>query len=208
MTDRIYKKIEILEFRINELDGEIEEIKQEIEECPKNERNKLLSIAVKNNNIDAAKFLIENSAYIINKQEILCSVVKNNNIDMIKLLHSTHEPLTLIFAAEYGNLEIVKYLHEAGVVIRSDALTYAVRNGHLNVVEYLVTSGGVNVSSDTLIYSVERGHLELVKFFLSKETNDKLYRLALIYARNDEIKKYLYDHIKPTFFERLKALLK
>ena len=60
----------------------------------------------------------------------------------------------LIFAALRGNLDEVKRLHRAGADIHADndlALYRAARNGHLQVVDYLIDNG-----ADWKVLSVEQ----------------------------------------------------
>jgi hypothetical protein len=78
----------------------------------------------------------------------------------------------LIYASEYGNLEVVKYLVSLGVDIHANndaALRYASGNGHLEVVKFLVSQGAdIHAENEwALRHASYYGYLEIVKFLES-----------------------------------------
>ena len=79
-------------------------------------------------------------------QQIIDSIKKNNILELNRLICQEldiHD--ALIFAIEYGNLEIVKYLvneKNADIHLYMDyPLRWSAENGHLEMVKYLVKAG-------------------------------------------------------------------
>jgi ankyrin repeat protein len=73
------------------------------------------------------------------------------------------------------------------------ALYWASRNGHLDIVEYLINNGAEN--EFVLCTASERGHLDIVKYLISHNAdihvnNDRAFRYALLYNQL-EVVKYL-----------------
>jgi len=151
-----------------------------------NKQNSLkLAIYRKKENI--ISFLLEKGA-VVDSQDILKSI-KNNNIDLfnklissmtgdllksdIHLMKDEYEKTVVYYAAENGNVEILKKLIEYGCDVNSsDApLTAAVFEGHLGAVKYLVSNGAhlgqVNLFNQTLLHiAVTEEHTDMVKFLL------------------------------------------
>ena len=83
----------------------------------------------------------------------------------------------LILASHNGHLDVVKYLVEHGVNIKTlnESLHLAARNGHLNIVKYLIENGAdVNSASRhtlednyALLVAAKNGHLNIVKYLVS-----------------------------------------
>jgi hypothetical protein len=118
-------------------------------------------IACKHGHLDLAKYLITKGLEV-------------NIIDKVKLL---------IYACGHGWLGIAKYLvEEKGANInavnerRETALMIACRNGHLNVVRYLVKKkaniNAVNKKRETiLMIACIEGHLDVVRYLVEKVTD-------------------------------------
>ena len=88
-----------------------------------------------------------------------------------------------IDSAEYGHLEIVKYLVSQGADIHAWnnwALRGSASNGKLKVVKYLASQGAnIHVNDDQVLqYSANNGHLEIVKYLVSQG--------ASIHINNDQ----------------------
>ncbi len=102
-----------------------------------------------------------------------------------------------IFAAD-GNLNAVQQLCMATNVDKDDALHWAARRGHLNIIKYLVFMGA-DIHDDNecaLRYACAYGHLEVVKYLVSigADININSKWPALFYASEhmqEEIIRYL-----------------
>lgn len=78
----------------------------------------------------------------------------------------------LMEAAEYGQLETLKYLHYAGVDVTTTdnfAIRLAASKGHLDCVKFLISVGAdIAVYGNwALVSAAYNGHLELVKYLIS-----------------------------------------
>src|SRR6185369_2961863 len=108
------------------------------------------------------------------KDKNLLQACKSGNIIGVQYLiehEYEYDYLAICIAAEYGHIEIVKYLFERGADIRiySDmALRYSAQNGHLQVVKYLIENGAYvhAINDSSLCYSAENGHLSVVEYLL------------------------------------------
>lgn len=75
----------------------------------------------------------------------------------------------VIWAAEKGYLEVMKYLHKNGVDItagNNDVVIHAAKEGHLEAVEFL-HKNGADITADNnyaVIQAAGQGHLEVVKY--------------------------------------------
>ena len=93
-----------------------------------------------------------------------------------------HNDQSLIWASQYGHLDIVKFLLvEKGADIHAMndyALRLASINGHLDVVKFLVEKGAdISAENDLALVSASgHGQLDVVKFLMEK---------GAIHARND-----------------------
>jgi ankyrin repeat protein len=79
----------------------------------------------------------------------------------------------LLKAIGEGNLEEVEELFRQGADVHLDyeyALKLAERNGHLNIIEYLV-SKGASVNDDLLFFAALDGYLDIVKYLAEHGVN-------------------------------------
>lgn len=152
--------------------------------------------------------------------------IKNNEIDTVKCLIDNNEELlnaVTVFgtflhdASSYGMYDIAKYFVECGIdvnrkggVRESSALTAAAFNGYKNIVELLYENGAIlDVSSfagNPLFAAIYNGHFEVVRYLVEKGIELKTcYAIgdlekvdAYEYARQygqTEIANYLHDNI-------------
>ncbi|KAJ3312087.1 hypothetical protein HDU76_002964, partial [Blyttiomyces sp. JEL0837] len=69
------------------------------------------------------------------------------------------------FAAKYGKLEVLQYLHENNIsTCTTEAMDLASENGHLSVVEYLHENRSEGCTTEAMDAAARNGHLEVVKF--------------------------------------------
>ena len=115
--------------------------------------------AIKRNELDAVKFLIENNEEMLDVVTVFGT-----------FLHD---------ASVYGRYDIASYLIECGMDVNkkggtrdSGALTVAAFNGHRDIVELLFSKGALlDVSSferNPLFAAIYNGHLDIVQFLVEK----------------------------------------
>lgn len=116
---------------------------------------------------------------------------------------------SLMKAAEFGFLNVVKYLcnvlhdNNADIVSASWAMTDAARNGHLEVVKYLVGRGDVNINdchSFALRTAAHHGHLDVVIFLCEHGADVSAYSHQVLseaaYNGHTNILQYLlHNHV-------------
>jgi uncharacterized protein len=126
----------------------------------------------------------------------------------------------LHIAAEQGQLEIVKFLHEKGVDINVNggfancaAICEAALYGHISIVQYLFENGAnLDVSEATknpLFTAVYNGHFEVAKYLIDNGIditiryktnsldNEGAYEFARTYGK-EEIAEYLKEKLIDT----------
>ncbi len=133
----------------------------------------------------------------LNKE--LMKVENLENLEKIQLLVSQGADVNigngvpLRHAAEYGNLNIVKYLVEHGADIyvkkdTDDSLRWAAKRGNLEVVKYLVEQGAnIHAQNDKLLKLVSRNEkMNIVQYLLfdcqmkvKQETKNELFEKTL-----------------------------
>ena len=73
-----------------------------------------------------------------------------------------------------------------------------IKNGHLDVVKYLVERGAdIHQYEYALVLTAEKGHLDIVKYLIAQGANIHQYEYALVLAAEKghlDIVKYLVDH--------------
>ena len=85
-------------------------------------------------------------------------------------------PLFLIVrnAAKVGNLEIIKLLNLAPKSIMfSEALLTAAENGHLNIIEYLLSQQPLHITG-VAVRAIYNGHLNVIRYLIDNKYAKKL----------------------------------
>ncbi|KAJ3270773.1 hypothetical protein HDU76_011127 [Blyttiomyces sp. JEL0837] len=92
------------------------------------------------------------------------------NLEVVKFLHENRTegctPAAMKYAMEYGYVDIVKYLHQnMGMAPVSEDVVKAAKNGHFDVVKYVSENmGDVKFSSAVMDAAVTIGSLRLVRY--------------------------------------------
>ncbi len=132
----------------------------------------ILNFRICNQNkiIEIVKYLIYQG---VKKEDILVKAAFYGSIETVKYIVSegvdmnSHEiRIALEFAAEDGDIEIVKYLIYQGARTLDQALKYAAQKGQLEIVKYLI-SEGANVNN-ALRCTTYYGYIILGKY-INKE---------------------------------------
>lgn len=74
-------------------------------------------------------------------------------------------------ACRHGSIAVVKWLHRNNIApdCRAECLNYAIRFGHLQLVQFLLENNLVNFNRYLMCEAVKYGHLDLVKYFYDQE---------------------------------------
>lgn len=109
----------------------------------------------------------------------------------------------LLNAAQFGHLNIVKFLVKKGANIHADdehAIYEASKKGHLDIIKYLVKKGAdVNArDGNVLMFASINGNLELVKFLIENGADMNMNDLQSVYSAIDcnhiDILKYFIEN--------------
>jgi len=102
-----------------------------------------------------------------NKSKYFDAALRLGSLNIIKWYSKNYNelftPSTMDWAADYGHLEIIKWLHANGYNGTTDAMNYASLHGYLNIVKWL-HANGYNCTTDAMDYAAENGHLNVVKW--------------------------------------------
>lgn len=98
------------------------------------------------------------------------NVIKTGYLRLLKRLISNNyiinDSQICMYAALYGNLEILEYLYESGFYMNRWVYAAASFNGHKNILEWLLMKEGDNIKWDALscAFAARNGHFELLKW--------------------------------------------
>lgn len=133
-------------------------------------------------------------------------------LDIVKFLHN----IGVIYDDEYGmehviidgNLETVKFLHSIGIHFENFAMNCAAEYGHLEIVKYLY-SIGIKSTSSVMDGACSGGYYEIVGFLWSIGTPYDSDAMELA-CKNGHIKivEFLYNDMAPFTDKALGAAIK
>lgn len=112
----------------------------------------------------------------------IIEVVRNHGAELPRIWQ-----LVMELSASQGNIELVTYSLAKGATCSEDAVYKAVKAGHTEIVELLLTIGNINLNNPTFLFRLLCGALRtdnrlLISFFLEK----------LIPARGETCQLYLH----------------
>ena len=128
-----------------------------------------------------AKFKEEIIDFLKGEEEISGICYKNvsfiskyNRIDLCEIVYSETEAFngidwSLDLAAEFGNLEVVKYLTRMGASCSKRAMDGAATNVHLDIIQWLHLNRSERCSSRAMDRAAKRGHIETVKYLIENK---------------------------------------
>jgi hypothetical protein len=164
----------------------------------------VLVTASKTGNVKLAEQAILNGAEYNDGAAMTCAIIYGGHFDIVRLLVSkgaivnTRETsFPLVVAAEYGLLDIFKYLLDQGSFITSETMCHAAKGGSLEIVQYICNNvdlekhtieprpGGSSpddenddydsddesvggMCSQAIQYAAEYGHLEILNVLMAK----------------------------------------
>ncbi|CAL6383872.1 unnamed protein product [Bathycoccus prasinos] len=99
----------------------------------------------------------------------ICWAAEQGNLEMVKYCVVNECPIeeayACAFAAENGQLECLKYLREeAKAPWNSYTAAWAAENGHLHILEYLVERKYTHFSKYACQWAAEKGHFDCLKY--------------------------------------------
>ena len=186
--------------------------------------DKCVNIAVKANNVDITKLLLDNGANINNKEAfeeallndyddiVKCFVERGFNVNSYSRI-STYVYYVWVFL--YCDLDTVKYIHQYSNKLNADELHEAMMNsveqGNLELLQYLKELGAdfsidyVNSSNGSrldsqLIVATRNGYFDVVKFLVengsgtSNYSKDELEHLKERAKTSEDIYNYLVSN--------------
>ena len=119
--------------------------------------------------------------------------IKGNHLNIVKWLLKNNYELTdcctknaMEYAALYGHIEIVKYLHEnthlSGVEgCTTFAMNMAASNGHIEIVKYLHENRTEGCTTYAMDNAARNGHIDIVKW-LHENRTEGCTKIAIKYA--------------------------
>ena len=145
----------------------------------------------------------------------------SSNQERYEFIYNIKDPNQgLINAVKIGSLFLVKYYLEQGAKLNKKILRLAAKNGHLDVIKYLVD--GVNKGRASHVFLVEQGadlhteneealrsaanngHLDVVKYLVEQgadlhDEDEEALRLAAINGHLDVVKYLIEQGANPQF---------
>jgi hypothetical protein len=141
------------------------------------------------------RFLLLNSFY---------DVIRNNNIRAIKSLSSLipcrNLTYALGYAAKFGNLNIIQYLHSIGAKSSYDARYNSSVYGHLDTAQYLHNIDD-KFKSYAICQASKIGHLDIVKFLYYNDNG--IYEPCKYDRHNDTYKNDIINPFERAFTSHL-----
>nr|AEX62271.1 hypothetical protein mv_L66 [Moumouvirus Monve] len=135
------------------------------------------------------KFLIENKINLLKyANKLLYLAIYNDDLDMIKYLQQQNniniiENEYILFICHYGKINILKYCVSLGAFIDNDCIIKSFIGGHLNIIKYLKKQNYLLDNDLFLISAAQNRKLKIIKYLIKKITYDKMViDNALYYA--------------------------
>ena len=154
-----------------------------------------ITFAIKFKDFEFVKQLVEKNKNI-QSNDILFAA-ENGNLDLVKYLVENGGDIknTRVRHATTitGNLDLVKYLVEKGANLSDGAVTGAAESGNLDLVKYLVEKGA-DIRKDAVKGAAKHGYLDVIKYLLEKGA--EIEEWAVYLAAKDghlNVVKYLVE---------------
>ncbi|AQN68705.1 ankyrin repeat protein [Saudi moumouvirus] len=134
------------------------------------------------------KFLIENKINLLGyANKLLYLAIYNDDLDMIKYLQQNGiniiENKYIIFTCYHGKINILKYLISLGTIIDNNCIIKSFKGGHLNVIKYLEEQNHFIDNDLFLIKAAKNRRQEIIEYLINKTTySNAIINNALYYA--------------------------
>lgn len=134
--------------------GELKDVKNLVENETNSRWNTdATEIAAKNNRLDVLKYLVDDKKFKIGNYAVM-------------------------YAAEYGHFEVVKYLIQKGASIHKHTLFHAIKNGHLEIVKYILENFGYDKTQDYTTLP-KKSPLKIIKYLSGDEVDSNGEKIKL-----------------------------
>ena len=157
--------------------------------------NKKLQKAIKFNELDIVRYLVEEKGLKISDDAIEIAS-KNRHLDMVTYLVEKGARINknaVFYAVVNKNLDMVTYLVEKGARIYDDAVVHqAILNNDLDMVKYLVKKGA-KIDDYAVEFAAGTGNLELVTYLVEKGAKIAGAVRSAAYVGNLDIVTYLVE---------------
>jgi hypothetical protein len=195
--------------------GKIAMIKYLVEERNMKIDDRCISNAAAGNHFDIIKYLLgdevrdeQGNVYKLPKEkikkigystDIMPTAIGRGSFEMVKYLAEKGAVGGINEAIAQGKIEIVKYLFLKGEYPEGYALVDAAKNGHLEVLRYLMDKENVKIADHSVDKAAEKGQFEVVKYLVGEKKLpsylfDREYDNTISKASTQEIKDYLIQH--------------
>jgi hypothetical protein len=128
--------------------------------------------AAKNNHLNTLKWLCENNCPM--SFDIGNHAIGNNNLEMLIWIQQkgylNRDPISINIAAEYGYIEILKWLLNNGCRWNRTTCAMAAKSGNLELLKYL-RENGCKWDARTCSRAAEYGHLEILIYARENDCN-------------------------------------
>lgn len=161
----------------------------------------LCNIAAINNSLESLKYLYEN----FNDKQLWGTTTTRyaasyGNIDILKYLHKNGCPWdwkTCKYAVETDCLECLEYAHKNGCLWNEDVMNTAIQYGSINCIKYLDLNN-CPTEYNSVIVAARFGKVEVLKYIVSRN----------LFVEKDLAAKILFENDKTDFEEKyLKPML-
>ena len=143
------------------------------------------------------------SAYLYDDEPCFClQVARTNKLELLKWIREEKKcewsAGTINRAAEYGNLEMVKYCVANECPINVLACAYAAKNGHLECLKYLREEAKAPWDDLTADWAAKMGHLHVLEYLVERKYDQFDVSACWFAAENGHLDclKYLHETAK------------
>jgi len=127
----------------------------------------------------------------------LNEIIEADDLQFIIIKNIIDEPRTLWnVASAYGQLNIIKWLHENRIEGSFESIDYAAEDGHLNVIKWLHENRNDGCSTDAMDYAALNGHLNVV-IWLHENRDEGCTTKAVFFAKSNgylDVVKWLNEN--------------
>lgn len=128
--------------------------------------------------------------------QFLAAAVENGHLDiavsLIKHGAIPQDDYIINLACQEGQLEVVKFLYEYGIIFPPQSMIFASIRGHLPVVKFLRKKCKIDISEQAVKKAIYTNNMELLKYFLRYCPPSTYMMIAALASANSELIDFLY----------------